>query len=265
MLPLGAMLGAWTGGGKFIVHRHEYEIRKSLFYRVSENFMNKHASLIICVSGFLYSMTKTDTSRKVRLYNALPAKEIEEARASKPVLGDVPAITMVSSLRRYKGVDVFAGIAEEMNWCRFTLILSATDNEIRHYFYKRNIPSNLVLINNVNDLHPFYSQANIVVNLSQSDSCIETFGMTILEAMSFGIPVIVPRTGGITELVDDGQNGLLADTSDPKAIADCIKRIISDKRAYQQMSLNALEKSYKFNPDEFKMQIRSIVEKVTRN
>ena len=41
--------------------------------------------------------------------------------------------------------------------------------------------------------------------------CVETFGMTILEAMPYGIPAIVPNVGGPLELVQHGYNGYCVD------------------------------------------------------
>ncbi len=53
------------------------------------------------------------------------------------------------------------------------------------------------------DVTSFYNDASIVVNLTDSRQAIETFGLTPLEAMSDGLPVIVPTVGGIAELVID--------------------------------------------------------------
>jgi glycosyltransferase involved in cell wall biosynthesis len=42
------------------------------------------------------------------------------------------------------------------------------------------------------------------VNLSDKTQFIETFGMTALETMAAGLPVIVPTEGGIAEMLRDG-------------------------------------------------------------
>ena len=61
------------------------------------------------------------------------------------------------------------------------------------------------------DVAEFYNGASLVLNLSDKDRFIETFGLTALEAMSAGLPVIVPTVGGIAELVEDSVNGYKID------------------------------------------------------
>lgn len=52
--------------------------------------------------------------------------------------------------------------------------------------------------------------------------------MTILEAMSAGIPVLASKVGGIPDLVTDGVNGQLCDPADPVSIREGLRRILSD-------------------------------------
>lgn len=47
----------------------------------------------------------------------------------------------------------------------------------------------------------------------------------VIEAMALGRPVIASRVAGATELIDDGVNGLLFDTGDPAALAQCMRRL----------------------------------------
>jgi glycosyltransferase involved in cell wall biosynthesis len=56
----------------------------------------------------------------------------------------------------------------------------------------------------------------------------ETFGRTIIEAMSCGIPVVSTRCGGPEELVRDGETGLLVPVREPEKLAQAIDSIILD-------------------------------------
>ncbi len=56
----------------------------------------------------------------------------------------------------------------------------------------------------------------------------ESFGLGLLEAMSFGRPVVASRLGGPTELVRDGETGFLVPPSEPAALAAALDRLLAD-------------------------------------
>ena len=55
---------------------------------------------------------------------------------------------------------------------------------------------------------------------------VETFGLTALEAMSAGLPVIVPTEGGIAEMVTDGDNGYKIDVQDLNKIVEYVHLLL---------------------------------------
>lgn len=52
--------------------------------------------------------------------------------------------------------------------------------------------------------------------------------MSLLEAMSVGLPVVATRVGGVPEMVDDGHTGLLVEPQDPVGLADALNRLLAD-------------------------------------
>jgi glycosyltransferase involved in cell wall biosynthesis len=54
----------------------------------------------------------------------------------------------------------------------------------------------------------------------------EEFGVALLEAMSMGLPVVAPASGGPATYVEDGVTGLLVDTTDPVALGTGIARAL---------------------------------------
>ena len=63
--------------------------------------------------------------------------------------------------------------------------------------------------------------------------------MVILDAMSFGIPVISTKdVGAIPEMVIDGESGILTDKKNPGQIADAIIKLIENKEMRSRMGEN---------------------------
>ena len=58
----------------------------------------------------------------------------------------------------------------------------------------------------------------------------------ILEALSYGVPVVTTAVSGIPELIEDGVTGLLVPERDPVAIAMAVRRLIADRDAALAMS-----------------------------
>ena len=100
--------------------------------------------------------------------------------------------------------------------------------------HKIVIPQNLSIFPRQSNIHQFYNNASILLNLSNPNKVIETFGMTALEGMSAALPVIVPTVGGITEFVEDGVNGYKFEKSNEKQLSEKIRKFynlsIEDKR-----------------------------------
>ncbi len=68
----------------------------------------------------------------------------------------------------------------------------------------------------------------------------ENFGLTIVEAAACGLPVVASPTGGPKEILEHCKNGLLVDVEDPAAIADALKKIISDQVVWEKYSANGI-------------------------
>jgi glycosyltransferase involved in cell wall biosynthesis len=76
-----------------------------------------------------------------------------------------------------------------------------------------------------------FAGATMLVNPSLS----ETFGMTLIEAMAVGLPVIATRVGGIVEVVDDGVTGILVAPNDPRALAAAICALLREPQRAKEM------------------------------
>lgn len=57
----------------------------------------------------------------------------------------------------------------------------------------------------------------------------EGFGLVFLEAAAAGLPVVAGRSGAVPEVVRDGETGLLVDPENPKAVAEAIVRLLTDR------------------------------------
>jgi glycosyltransferase involved in cell wall biosynthesis len=64
--------------------------------------------------------------------------------------------------------------------------------------------------------------------------------LVILEAMSYGLPVVAYPVGGIPDVVTNGRNGILVEAGNTDAFRDAIARLVADKAFREQLGQNAL-------------------------
>lgn len=248
ILPLGAAIGARLACKKVVYHYHENAKAKSTAYRILAKIMQCVANRIICVSEYQRRFLRRKKNVHI-IPNALIGGFAEKLHPDSEKAFEQQRVLMLGSLKDYKGTKEFIEIAAAMKNYNFEIVINDTQERIDEYLKKNNIsiPKNLNIYSRQDDVTPFYNRASLVLNLSNKNLVIETFGLTALEAMTAGLPVIVPTVGGIAEMVTDGVNGYRIDVQDIGKIKERIEAILSDRKIYSLLAGNALECSKKYS------------------
>jgi D-inositol-3-phosphate glycosyltransferase len=92
------------------------------------------------------------------------------------------------------------------------------------------------------ELKYWYSAADIFV----STPWYEPFGITPLEAMACGTPVVGSAVGGIKYTIEDGKNGLLVPPKDPEALAEALSVLIASRKLRERLGKGGLERVKQF-------------------
>lgn len=71
---------------------------------------------------------------------------------------------------------------------------------------------------------------------------MEGLGVSLLQASSAGVPIIASRVGGIPEAVREGENGLLVEPGDPRALGAAIGALLDDPARRQQLGASGRER-----------------------
>jgi glycosyltransferase involved in cell wall biosynthesis len=76
--------------------------------------------------------------------------------------------------------------------------------------------------------------------------------------------VVASRAGGILDLVDDGEQGLLVDPEDIDGLADALVRVLSDRSLAERLGAAAHARFPEWNqtPEQFAERMRALVETV---
>ena len=141
-------------------------------------------------------------------------------------------------------------LAEANPNLHFELVINAGKRKLSEYFGSRKIASNISIFPKQNNVHPFYQKADVVLNLTRVDLANETFGLTVIEAMAYGLPVIVPPIGGIAELVQEGVNGFKVDSRNTAELSKKLNEIF-EPEIYKNMAVAQQNSIHQFEEENF--------------
>ncbi len=100
----------------------------------------------------------------------------------------------------------------------------------------------LIVRENVLEVEDYLQIAD--VGLFTSD--VESFCLSILEAMCFGCPSVTTAVGGIPEVIEDNVSGVLVPSANPDELANAVTELINDSNRRARMGASAKERAREF-------------------
>ena len=102
-----------------------------------------------------------------------------------------------------------------------------------------SLQENVHLLGFREDVPWLLKQSDVLAVPSQA---FESFGLIIVEAMSFKVPVVATRVGGIPEVLRDGHGGYCVDSKDIKGFANYLILFLQDKRFCEEQGVKGFKR-----------------------
>ena len=111
------------------------------------------------------------------------------------------------------------------------------------------------------DIQKYLSNADIFIYPS---TCQEVFGISLVEALSYGVPCVANCLGGIPEIIQDGYNGILTEETSSEGLTIAIKKLLDccQNGTVKRYSENAKKTALKYTIDNNCNQVNNILEKI---
>jgi glycosyltransferase involved in cell wall biosynthesis len=185
-------------------------------------------------------LNKTIKEKIKVIYNGIEKFELLKREDAKNILKSKNKITILSigELHRSKGYDVsLKGISllEDLTKkeVEYRIVGSGEEiNKLEKIVRNLELEDTVMLLGQIDNARNLIAGADIFLVSSRN----ENFPYVILEAGFYGVPIIATNVGGIKEIINDMNNGILIHKENPKEIAEAISYIINHKEKSLEMA-----------------------------
>lgn len=224
-------------------------------YKEAVTFSINESDIVTSVSESL----KQDTLRLFRIDKDIKVipnfTNIKKSKETSPCKRTVMAkpeeliVTHISNFRKVKRIDdvvrIFYGIQQKLP-AKLIMVGDGPEREIADQLCKDlGIKSKVLFLGNTSDIERILCFTDLFLLPSASES----FGLSALEAMAAGVPVVSSNTGGLPEVNEEGVSGYLCPIGDVKAMAEKAIYILEDKARLAQFKQNARKVAERFDED----------------
>lgn len=221
----------------FTRHHSDHNIRLGKKWHTKiDSMCARNAHHVIAVSEatrqIMIDVERVPDTQITVVYNGMEALReptVESISQTKRELGiaDQHICLVIGRLHEEKGhrflFDALPDIIERVG--PVTVLLAGDGSqraELESEVRERNLTHSVNFLGRRGDIPELISLASVVV----LPSLAESFGFAALEAMSLGKPVVATTTGGLPEVVADGETGMLVPPADSLNLKDAVCRVL---------------------------------------
>lgn len=195
---------------------------------------SKLVDRVVCVSrdGARVAEEEGISSRRLGvIWNGIDVERFDQS-------GPIPSgpVVLVARLRPEKGIEHLIAAVSRIAASHPNLRVEIAgdgdmETSLRELVASKGLEDRITFLGHVEDVPALLRRASCLV----LPSLTEGISLTLLEAMSRGLPVVTTRVGGSPEVVVDGETGLLVPPADAAALGAALARIHDDPAEARRM------------------------------
>jgi N-acetyl-alpha-D-glucosaminyl L-malate synthase BshA len=226
------------------------------FYRPAVTFSINHSDRVTAVSESLRQDTLRlfDIKTKIEVIpNFIDVEKIESV--GKPCERSLLAqkeekiLTHISNFRPLKRIMDVIAIFEQLSSeipCKLMMVGEGPEKiKAIDYVEKKGLDDKILFLGNSNEIDKILCYSDLFLLPSEKES----FGLSALEAMAHGVPVISSNAGGISEVNKQGYSGFLAPIGDIDTMSARAKDLLLNKKLHSKFKKQAKQQASLFSLD----------------
>jgi glycosyltransferase involved in cell wall biosynthesis len=223
----------WMG----FAHGYIDDSAKNRFYNRIERLVLRQADRVVAVSDALKTLLIQHgvAGHRIRVvHNAIErsaaaaSTSIREVRLRHDLAAGEKVIGVIGRLNPEKGQKIFLRAMEKtlrhVPGVKALIIGDGRDRPaLQNFCRERGLAGHVLFLGFQENIADYYQVLDLLVQPSFS----EGLPNTVLEAMSFGVPVVATAVGGVPEIIENG-NGVMVPPNDPEALAEKMVELLKD-------------------------------------
>lgn len=241
-------IGKILKGGKTVIHifetaRKSKNINTSLQRYIERVGVFKHDAIIASSDTTKEILIDAGYENVYTIYQGAP-NEIKRI----PIEEKTDTAISVTMWDAWRQPELYADIARRLTFGKLVLAGNWADEAYRVRFLERIL--NMHLEDKIevtgplsqDELEELYKKAKVFIRFGKNELGMGTGN---LEAISYGIPLVVNKSIGVSRFIEDGKSGFIVEEKDIECIATKIEKLFTDTELWTRMSSNVTEMAIK--------------------
>lgn len=279
--PVGGLMGRFVGK-KFkipvIYTAHGFHFfngcpfKNKVIFKTVEKWLSKYTDILVTINEEDYQAALKMKAKKVFKINGIgmdfakyehTTETKQEIRNSLNIKDDEFVIVTVAEFIKRKNYETMLKTVAELksrgDKVRYLICGRGKDEElIKQQIKDLGIEDCVNLLGYRKDVNRIMMASDLFLIASYH----EGLTLSVIEAMSFGLPCVVSDVRGNRDLIVEGKGGFTAETEDNVSFADKIEQILKDKELKQAMAEFNKEESKKYTIEHVKQQLEKIYKEI---
>jgi len=243
-------------------------IQNKLLYKPVEKWLSKYTDILITINNEDFENAKKMKAKKVYKINGIGIDENKikfedfdklQFRKELGLNQDDKVVLTVSEVNKNKNyitmLKTMKRLVEKDNSYKFVSCGTGVwKDKIQDFAKELGIEKNCIFLGYRKDIGKIMQISDLFFHASFR----EGLTLSVMEAMSFGLPCVVSNVRGNRDLIIHGQGGYIANPEEDEKFAEEIASILSNKELYKTMSEFNLNESKKYTVEKVKEQLEEI-------
>lgn len=264
----GEMSGKFFSGGlqKYGLNEEFLPFKVALYLR-NRLLRNAHAFVAISKeieTEFLHygevpasKIINIPNSVNTNIFHPVRKSEKERLRQSLGLPTNVKLVIYTGRLVSYKGLPLLLEAWKDIQakYAKVLLLLVGSasndifscEQELKDFVNANRLENTIWFVGEVPEVSQFLKASDIFVFPTEK----EAFGISLIEAMACGLPVIATPVGGIKDVVSNWENGILIKPGDHKTLYEALDKLLSDEKLTSKFGQAARESVQELYSSEF--------------